>query len=72
MEGGEEDMEIDVTMQHDDESIRTESDQFMEDKSELDYEQVPNQESLLVQKTSTPTKQVSNSLPTSTKLVQSI
>jgi hypothetical protein len=49
MEGGDEDMEVDVTTQHDDESIKTESDQFMEDKSKHDFEQVPNQELSLVQ-----------------------
>ncbi len=42
MEGGNEDMEIDVTTQHDDESIRTKNDQFMEDQNELDCEQVSN------------------------------
>jgi hypothetical protein len=31
MEGGDEDMEVDITMQQDDESIRTKSDQFMEE-----------------------------------------
>jgi hypothetical protein len=31
MEGGDEDMEATIIMQHDDESIRTKSDQFMED-----------------------------------------
>jgi hypothetical protein len=31
MEGGDEDKEVDVTMQHNDELIRTENDQFMED-----------------------------------------
>jgi hypothetical protein len=55
MEGGEEDVEINVTMQHEDELIRMKSDQFMEDRNELDFEQVPNQEYLLVQETSTPT-----------------
>jgi hypothetical protein len=70
MEGGDEDMEIDVTMQHDDESIRMKSDQFMEDKRKLDYEQVPNQKPLLIQKTSAPIEHVSNSLPIKTKLVQ--
>ncbi len=44
-------MEIDVIMQQDDESIRMESDQFMEDQSELDFEQVPNQEPLPIQET---------------------
>ncbi len=42
MEGGDEDMEVDVIMQQDDESIRTKNDQFMEDRSEPNFEQVPN------------------------------
>ncbi len=62
MEGGDEDMEVDITMQQDDESIKTESDQFIEEWSELDYEQVPNQKPLIVQETSTPIEQVSNPL----------
>jgi hypothetical protein len=37
MEGGKEDMEANITMQFDDESIRTENDQFMEDRSEHDH-----------------------------------
>jgi len=44
MEGGDEDVEVDVTMKLNDESIRTKSDQFMEDRSEHDFEQVTNQE----------------------------
>jgi hypothetical protein len=43
MEGGNENMEIDVTMQQNEKSIRKKNDQFMEDRSELDFEQVPNQ-----------------------------
>jgi hypothetical protein len=31
MEGGNDDMEVDVTTQQDDESIKTKSDQFMEE-----------------------------------------
>ncbi len=46
MEGGDEDMEINVTTHQDDESIRTKSDQFMEDRNELDFEQVPNEKPL--------------------------
>ncbi len=46
MEGGDEDMEIDVITQQDNESIRMENDQFMEDQSEPNFEQVPNRESL--------------------------
>jgi hypothetical protein len=37
-EGGDKDMEANVTMQPDDESIRTKSDQFMENKNKLDSE----------------------------------
>jgi hypothetical protein len=40
MEGGDEDMEANVIMQHNDELIRTVSDQFMEDRSEPNFEQV--------------------------------
>ncbi len=42
MEGGDEDMETDVTTQQNDISIRTKSDQFMEEQNELDFEQVLN------------------------------
>jgi hypothetical protein len=35
MEGGDEDMEANVTTQPNDESIRKKSDQFMEDQSDL-------------------------------------
>ncbi len=38
MEGGDEDMEADVTTHQDDKLIRTKSDQFMEDRSEPDFE----------------------------------
>lgn len=38
MEGGDEDMEADVTTQQDDKSIRTESDQFMVEQNELNFE----------------------------------
>ncbi len=48
MEGGDEDMEIDVITQHNNKLIRTENDQFMEDKNELDFEQVSNQEPLFI------------------------
>jgi hypothetical protein len=54
MEGGDKDMEVDVTMQHDGESIRMESGQFMEDINEHDFEQIPNQEPSLVQETYAP------------------
>ncbi len=40
MEGGNEKIEVDVTMQQDDESIWIENVQPMEDKSEHDFEQV--------------------------------
>ncbi len=59
-------MEVNVTTQHDNKSIRTKSDQFMEDKSEPNFEQVTNQELLPIQETSALTKQVSNMLPTCT------
>lgn len=70
MEGGDENMEVNITMQQDDESIWIESNQFMEKWSEFDFQQVLHQEPLLVQETSTPTKQVSNPLLTSAKPVQ--
>ncbi len=70
MEGSNEDMETDVIMQQADESIRMESDQFMEDQSEFDFEQVPNQEPLPIQETFIPTKQASNPLLTRTEPVQ--
>jgi len=38
MEGGDEDMEVDVTTQQDDKLIRTKIDQFMEDQNKLDFE----------------------------------
>jgi hypothetical protein len=38
VEGGDEDMEVDVTTQQNDESIRMKNDQFMEDRNELDFE----------------------------------
>jgi hypothetical protein len=38
MEGGDEDMETNVTTQQNDISIRTKSDQFMEEQNELDFE----------------------------------
>lgn len=38
MEGGEKDMEANVTMSPNDELIRMKSDQFMEDKCKLDFE----------------------------------
>jgi hypothetical protein len=41
-------MEVDITMKQDDESIKTKNDQFMGEWNELDYEQVPNQEPLLI------------------------
>jgi hypothetical protein len=55
MEGGDEDMETNVTTQQDDELIRTKSDKFMEEQSELDFKQVFIQGPLHVQETSTPT-----------------
>ncbi len=38
MEGSDENMEVDVTTQQNDESIKMKSDQFMEDQNELDFE----------------------------------
>jgi hypothetical protein len=43
MEGGDVDMEAGITTQHDDELIKRESDQFMEERNEPDFEQVHNQ-----------------------------
>jgi hypothetical protein len=60
-------MEVDVHMQHDNESIRMESDRFMEDRSESNFEHVPNQEPLLVQETYAPIEHASNLLSTGTK-----
>ncbi len=51
MERGDEDMEVNVTTQQDNELIRVESDQFMEDRSEPDFEYVPNQEPSPIQET---------------------
>ncbi len=48
MEWWDKDMEVNVLMQHDNKLIRMESDQFMEDRSEFNFEHVPNQEPLLV------------------------
>ncbi len=42
MEGGDEDMEVDVTTQQGDKSIRIESDQFIEDWIEPNFEQIKN------------------------------
>ncbi len=72
MDGGDEDMEIDVITQHDDELIRMENDQFMEDESEHDFKHVTNQEPLLIQETSTPTEQVNNPLPMGTRSISLI
>ncbi len=65
-------MEVDVLMQHDNKLIRTKSDQFMEDRNESNFEQVPNQEPLLVQETYVPIEHANNLLPTSIEPVQSI
>jgi hypothetical protein len=65
-------MEIDVTTQQDDELIRTESDQFMEEWNEPNFEQVLNQGPLFVQETFAPIKHASNLLSTCIKLVQPI
>ncbi len=42
MEGGDEDMEADITTQQDDESITTNNNQFMEEWSEPNFEHVFN------------------------------
>ncbi len=70
MKGGDDDMEVDITAQQDNESIRTKSDQFMEEQNELDYEHVPNQEPLHVQENSTPIKYASNLISTCAKPIQ--
>ncbi len=44
MEGGDKDVEANVTKQFNDELIRMKSYQFMEDKSKHDFEHVTNQE----------------------------
>jgi hypothetical protein len=49
MEQWDKEIEIDVPIQHDNKLIRMESDQFMEDRSESNFEHVPNQEPLFVQ-----------------------
>lgn len=46
------------------------SDQVMEDISKHEYEHVINKEPSLVQENSTPTKQISNSLPIHIKPIQ--
>ncbi len=56
MEGRNDEMEANVTMQHDDDSIWMKSDQIMEDKNEHDFEQITNQEPSLVQRTFVPTE----------------
>lgn len=63
-------MEVDVTTQLDDESIRTESDQVMENTSEHDFKQVTNQKPSHVKENFAPIEHVSNSLPTCIELVQ--
>jgi hypothetical protein len=55
-------MEVDVTTQQNNESIKTKSDQFMEEWIELDFERILNYGSLLVQETFAPTKQASKSI----------
>lgn len=63
MEGRDEGMEADVTMQQDDKSTRTKSEQVMEDRNDFDLEQVIDQLPSHVKKTYIPTKQVNNPLP---------
>ncbi len=61
-EGGNEDMEVDVS--------RQQNDQFMEHRSEPHFEHIPNQQPLHVEKTFAITKQASNLLPIGTKPIQ--
>lgn len=63
-------MEVDVSTQLNDESIRTESDQVMENKSEHDFKQVTNQEPSHVQENFAPIEHVSNSLPIGIESIQ--
>ncbi len=63
-------MEVDVTTQQDDESIKTKSDQFMEEQSETNFEHVFNHGPLHVQETSPPTEQVNNPLLIGTEPIQ--
>jgi hypothetical protein len=55
-------MEVNVTTQQNNESIKTKSDQFMEEWSELNFELILNYGYLFVQETFAPTKQASNSI----------
>ncbi len=70
MQEGNKDMEADVTTQPDDESIRMESDQIMENGNEHDFKQVTNQKPSHVKENFAPIEHVSNSLPTCIELVQ--
>ncbi len=63
-------MELDVTMQPHDESIRTKTNQDTKNNTEHDFKQVINQEPSLVQETFTPTKQVNNMLPIGTEPIR--
>ncbi len=60
MEGGDENMEANITTQQDDEFIGIENNQFMEEQNVLDFEQVFNQGPLHVQETSPLIKQTNN------------
>ncbi len=57
-------MEVDVTTQFNDKSIRTKSDQVMETRSEHDSKQVTNQEPPHVKENFVRIEHVSNLLPT--------
>jgi len=63
-------MEANVTTQQNHDSMWTKSDQVMEDISKHESEHVINKEPSLVQENSTPTKQISNSLPIHIKPIQ--
>lgn len=63
-------MEANVATQQNHDSMWTESDQVMEDISKHESEHVINKEPSLVQENSTPTKQISNSLPIHIKPIQ--
>lgn len=63
-------MEANVITQPNNESIRTESDQVMENKSEHDFKQVTNQKPSHVKENFAPIEHVSNSLSTCIELVQ--
>ncbi len=70
MEGGDKDMEVHITTHQDDESIMMKNNQFMEEQSEPDFEQVLNKGPLLFQETFILIKHISNMLSIGPKPVQ--